>query len=74
MDREILLEVHTVYAKCQNVNCSVKTFAIRVEGISRYQKATDRLIKDVIYSNVIENASCERISDKLPSVVFPTDL
>lgn len=61
-----MLEAHTVYAKCLNPECSVKTFALRPQGISKYQKATDRFKKDVILSNVLENVPCEKISDKLP--------
>jgi len=61
-----LLEVHTIYAKCLNPDCSVKTFAIRPDGINKYQKATDRFRRDVILSNVLENSPCEKISEKLP--------
>lgn len=72
LDGETLLEVHTIYAKCLNPECPSKTFSIRPHGISKYQKATDRFRKEVILSNVIENAPCEKIADKLPRILNTT--
>ena len=61
-----LLKVQILYAKCLNKNCQVKSFRLPTPGITgKYQKATDRLIKETVSSIVEDNSTCPRISRRL---------
>ncbi|MCD6317606.1 hypothetical protein J7M02_00885 [Candidatus Aerophobetes bacterium] len=61
IDGPILLKVQIVYAKCLNPNCKRSSFPLPIKGISKYQKATDRLIKEAIASNILDNIPAEKI-------------
>lgn len=64
--RTRLLKVEIVYARCLNKQCSAKSFRLPTPGISvRYQRATDRLIKEAVSSVVEDNSTCPRISRRL---------
>ena len=56
LNQEIILKIHTVYAKCLNPNCKVKTFPIPLPiiCIEKYQKATNRLKTEAVASNIID--------------------
>ena len=62
----MLLKVQVVYAKCLNKECPQKSFRLPTPGISRkYQRATDRLVKETVSSVVEDNSTCPRISKRL---------
>ena len=64
--RTRLLKIEIVYARCMNEQCAVKSFRLPTPGISaRYQRATDRLIKETVSSIVEDNSTCPRISRRL---------
>lgn len=66
IDQTKLLKVQIIYAKCLNKQCSAKSFRLPTPGITgRYQKATDRLIKETVSSIVEDNSTCPRISRRL---------
>jgi hypothetical protein len=66
LDRTRLLKIEVVYARCLNKQCPVKSFRLPTPGISlRYQRATDRLIKETVSSVVEDNSTCPRISRRL---------
>ena len=57
----VLLKVQRVYAKCLNPQCKRASFPLPIKGISKYQKATARLIKEAITSNILDNIPAEKI-------------
>ena len=61
IDGPVLLKVQTVYAKCLNPNCERASFPLRIKGVSKYQRATARLIKEAIASNILDNIPQEKI-------------
>lgn len=66
IDKAQLLRVQIVYAKCLNRDCPTKSFRLPTHGISgKYQKATDRLLKETVSSVVEDNSTCPRISKRL---------
>lgn len=66
LERTKLIRVQIVYAKCLNKQCPVKSFRLPTPGISaKYQRATDRLIKETVSSVVEDNSTCPRISRRL---------
>jgi len=61
LDKPILLKVLVVSAKCSNPYCKVKSFPLLVKGITKYQRATNRIIKEGVASNILDNTPAERI-------------
>jgi len=60
----VLLKVQIVYAKCLNPQCERDSFPLPIKGISKYQKATARLIKEAIASNILDNVPQEKIKKR----------
>lgn len=72
LKQPILLKVQMVYAKCLNKNCPTKSFALKVKGIEKYQKATTELIHESVSGIVEDNSTCPRISKRLNRVFNAT--
>jgi hypothetical protein len=51
-------------AKCLNSDCSIKSFSLPIKGITKYQKATDRIIREAIASNIIDNIPSQKIKNR----------
>ena len=64
LDKPILLKVLIVSAKCLNPHCKVKSFPLPVKGIMKYQRAANRLIKEAIASNILDNVPQEKIKKR----------
>ena len=66
LDQEIFLEIHTVYAKCLNPNCKVKTFPLPlpIDDIEKYQKATNRLKAEAVASNILDNNPVSKVKNR----------
>ena len=64
IDGPVLLKVQIVYAKCLNPNCEKASFPLPIKGISKYQKATARFIKEGIASNILDNIPAEKIKKR----------
>jgi transposase len=65
LQHPILLRVRMIYAKCLNPDCSYNSFALPIEGIERYQRATTKLIREGVSGLVEDNATLERIAKRL---------
>ena len=65
LDTPILLKVLVVSAKCLNPHCKVKSFPLPVKGITKYQRATNRVIKEGVLSNILNNIPAEKIRGRL---------
>ena len=50
LDKPVLLKVLVVSAKCLNPYCKVKSFPLQVRGNTKYQRTTNRVIKEGIAS------------------------
>jgi len=61
IDGPVLLKIQIVYAKYLNPNCERASFPLPIKRISKYQKATARLIKQTIASNILDNVPAEKI-------------
>jgi len=61
IDGPVLLKIQIVYAKCLNPQCERASFPLPIKGISKYQKATTRLIKEGVASNILDNIPAEKI-------------
>ena len=64
LDGPVLLKVQIVYAKCLNPQCKRASFPLPIKGISKYQRATTRLIKEEIASNILDNVPQEKIKKR----------
>ena len=64
LDGPILLKVQVISAKCLNPKCSSKSFSLPVKGITKFQRATDRVIREGIVSNIIDNIPSQKIKDR----------
>ena len=53
-----------VSAKCQNPHCRIKNFPLPVKGIAKYQRATNRIIKEGVASNILDNTPPEKIKKR----------
>lgn len=60
LDKPILLKVLVVSAKCLNPHCKIKSFSLPVKGIIKYQRATNRVIKEGVAANVLDNTPPEK--------------
>lgn len=60
-----LLRVRMIYAKCLNPDCSHNSFALPIQGIEMYQRATTKLIREGVSGLVEDNATLERIAKRL---------
>ena len=65
LKRRLLLKVRMIYAKCRNPSCPHKSFSLPIEGIERYQRATQTLISEAIAGVVQDNSTLKRISQRL---------
>jgi hypothetical protein len=65
LDKPILVKVLVVSAKCLNPHCKVKSFSLPVKGITKYQRATNRVIKEGVASNILDNIPAEKIKKRL---------
>jgi len=61
IDGPVLLKVQMVYAKCLNPQCERASFPLPIKGVSKYQRATARLMKEAIASNILDNIPQEKI-------------
>ncbi len=61
----LTLKVRMVCAKCQNPNCSHKSFALPVPEIKQYQRATSPLISEAVSGVVQDNSTLNRIAQRL---------
>lgn len=71
----VLLRVRMIYAKCQNPDCSCKSFALPISGIERYQRATQPLISEAVAGVVQDNSTLRRIAHRLRNaagITFPS--
>jgi len=64
LDKPILLKVLVVSAKCLNPHCKIKSFPLPVKGVTKYQRATDRVIKEGVAGNVLDNTPPEKIKGR----------
>ena len=53
LNKPVLLNVQIVSAKCLNPDCKTKSFCLPVKGITKFQRATNRVIIEAITSNII---------------------
>jgi len=51
-------------AKCSNPHCKIKSFPLPVKGVTKYQRATDRVIKEGVAGNVLDNTPPEKIKGR----------
>lgn len=65
LDQPILLKVRVVYAKCKNLECNHKNFALATPGFAKYQKATQRLKDEAVTGIISDNSTCPRIAQRL---------
>ncbi len=65
LEHPVLLRVRMIYAKCQNPLCPRKSFALPIEGIERYQRATRPLISEAVAGVVQDNSTLRRIAKRL---------
>ncbi len=64
LDKLILLKVLVVSAKCLNPYCKIKSFSLPVKGIIKYQRATNRVIKEGVAANILDNTPPEKIKGR----------
>jgi len=64
LDKPTLIKVQVISAKCLNPNCKTKSFSLPIKGITKFQRATDRVIREGIASNVIDNVPSQKIKDR----------
>lgn len=61
----LTLKIRMVCAKCQNPDCSHESFALPVQGIQRFQRATPALISEAVAGVVQDNSTLNRIAQRL---------
>lgn len=61
----VLLRVRMIYSKCFNPSCTRRIFALPVPSIERYQRATTSLIQEGVCGLVEDNATLQRITNRL---------
>jgi len=54
-----------VYAKCLNPDCKRKCFSLPVKNVSKYKRATNRLIQESIAGIIDDNSTAPRIARRL---------
>jgi len=64
LDIPVLLKVLVASAKCLNPHCKVKSFPLPVKGITKYQRTTNRVIKEGVASNILNNIPAEKIRER----------
>jgi transposase len=72
LDKELLLKVRVVYAKCLNPNCPRKSFPLPTPGLDKYQRATSRLIQESIDSLIDDLSTTRRASKRLTRIFNTT--
>lgn len=60
LEHPVIIELRMVSAKCQNSNCSHKSFTLPIPDIVPYQRATNKLINEVVYGSVQDNITLRR--------------
>jgi len=65
LNAPVLLKVEMISAKCLNPACPKRCFNLPTSGIERYQRATQRLVKESINGIIQDNSTCPRISHRL---------
>lgn len=65
LQHPILLRVRMIYAKCLNPDCFHNSFALPIQDIEKYQRATTRLIQEGVSGLVEDNTTLERITKRL---------
>lgn len=73
LDKPILLNVQTIYAKCLNPNCSKNSFALP-NGFEKYQKATDRFKQEALTGLIQDNSTLRRIAERFNRSLTPLAL
>lgn len=61
----VLLRVRMIYGKCLNQSCPRRAFALPIPGIERHQRATTALIREGVCGLVEDNATLQRIANRL---------
>ncbi len=54
------VKVEMISAKCLNPACPKRCFNLPISGIERYQRATQRLVKESINGIIQDNSTCPR--------------
>jgi len=72
LDKELLLKVRVIYARCLNPNCSKKSFPLPTPGFDKYQRATSRLIQESTNSLVDDLSTTRRVSKRLNRIFNTT--
>lgn len=65
LTRPVLFRVRMIYSKCLNRGCARRIFALPVPGVERYQRATTALIHEGVSGLVEDNATLQRIANRL---------
>lgn len=65
LNQPLMLKIHTVYAKCLNPACSRRTFSLPIKDVTKYKRATNRLIQESISGIIDDNSTTPRISKRL---------
>lgn len=65
VDKELILKVRVIYAKCLNPNCPKDSFMLPTPNIDKYQRATNRVIEESIASLVDDLSTTRRVSKRL---------
>lgn len=60
LEHPVIIKLRMVSAKCQNSNCSHKSFTLPIPDIEPYQRATNKLINEVVYGSVQDNITLRR--------------
>jgi transposase len=65
LNTPVLLKVEMISAKCLNPACLKRCFNLPISGVERYQRVTQRLVKESINGIIQDNSTCPRISHRL---------
>ena len=72
VDKELILKIRIVYAKCLNPNCKKSCFRLPTPGIEKYQRATIRLIKESSNSLIDDLSTTRRVAKRLKRIFNTT--
>lgn len=72
VNKKLLLKVRVIYAKCLNPNCKRSCFRLPTPNIEKYQKATERLIKESTDSLVDDLSTTRRVARRLTRIFNTT--
>jgi len=68
----IKLKVEVLRAKCLNQACNKKSFIILPKGITKYQRATEKLVNEALAGIIADNSTTPRIANRLNRVFNTT--